>query len=885
MVILRDKHFMLALVMLGLSGCGGGSCNCESQSSVSPQAKTVDLQLDYIGTVPVLNGNPTSSYFYIHNDGNETVYDISYSLSRRGSTKGVVPLKTSELGDINDANGFILNANSLAKCSSIPAHGYCKIEFTTPALTLGNQNNSLFQVAVTDANGVSHRYDQVINYIYFNTLLNDGINFANSSDVVANITNRRYMMGYLTGGGSANTYTNVNLILSDSSAIQVNEGFINGQEIVSGEIIPVEFSVHIISERPFPVNVTPQYMVANLQAQSRFSSYRKMDKVNILKASVVNSGQSLYVNTSSQTTSAMALKLGVIPIIPAPSSESDSPVIHVSNFGDNISGFTVEAASNKVKIYANRCTGVIESNASCSFRIGVNDNLSGSSDIYFKVNGETILTKVIYYAPIISVGAEAIVTSSVPVTEIGLTPNQTSSVINIVFSNLGNYTLTNLAFNPRVSGSSLFKIIGNSCSPSLESQSQCVIQVQLVSSNSPESGNMYLEMTGSSGSLPFSVNSGIINYFVSATSNLIISSPIGAESTLNILGNNQESTQSIFVLTNRGSQTIPISSIILDGINIPSSLRVVSNSCGSELVGNTSCNIDISYGPSEPESNISGVANLIIKYSDNSLTGTVNYSTTALDSRLAITNVSSTGFTGNGSINTPYAGSGCSSDLMSITITYKNMSENFIAENMALNIIDGHVSPYLIVDSDGTTCGYGANPKNLGVGQSCNLVLTINKDQMLGNSSYILNMIYPSASWNTSLGFIEQSNFTYNGSNTLYINYSQPVMVSSLNPSSGSSKERVLTQILGNAEGCSPVNTSISSIPYLLAANISTGNCSINSDLSMSCINDSINNTNVIQYIFDESMINGDYFIQFSQITSGIQIWYNPNVLLFKVIE
>ena len=45
------------------------------------------------------------------------------------------------------------------------------------------------------------------------------------------------------------------------------------------------------------------------------------------------------------------------------------------------------------------------------------------------------------------------------------------------------------------------------------------------------------------------------------------------------------------------------------------------------------------------------------------------------------------------------------------------MSDNYAAQNMALNIIDGHLSPYMSVESTATTCGYGANPKNLGIGQ------------------------------------------------------------------------------------------------------------------------------------------------------------------------
>lgn len=885
---IKQNNFKLSFGIFGiiallLSGCSGsGSCSPHPEGGNNPQPLNVNLQLDYIGTVPVLNGAPTSSYFYVHNDGDTAINGISYTLANALSSSATSKSMLASSSDIVDGNGFVLKANSLNKCATIAAHSYCQIDFTAPSLSLGNQNNSLLKITVKDANGFSHAFDQVINYNYYNTALNSGVNFATSADVVANISNKRYMMGYLVGGGTGQSFSNVNLQISDSGALQINQGFVNGQSMASAEIIPIEFNVNILSSLPTPVNVTPQYALVTTQAQ------KQNETAPALQATQVASGQSLYVNTSSQTSSAMALKLGVVPIIPAPSNATTAPTVYVSNFGDSVSDFTVEPASSNVVVYANNCTGTIESNASCSFKLGVTGSASGNSDVLFKVKGATVFSKVVYYAPPTPVGESAVIISNTPVTQIGLQSNQSSSVINFTFSNLGNYPLTNLTFTPKNStgGSSQLKIIGNSCDPRIESQTQCVIQAQVIAGSNVETGGLYLEISGNSGSTSFISQSGLINYYVTANNNLIISSPQGAESTLSIMGNNLESAQALFTLNNNGNSPTQISRVALTGINIPAALSIVGNTCGTSIAAGSNCQIAIKFGPLQPESNVSGIANLQITYgeSSNTLTGTINYSVTALDSHLAITNVASSGFSGSGTLADPYHGSGCNNNNLTMTITYKNMSDNYVAQNMALNIIDGHLSPYMNVESAATTCGYGANPKNLGIGQSCNLVLTANRSSMIDNSSFNLDVTYPSASWNTTQGFVSQTNFMYNGSNKSYANYTQPVLTSTITPVFDTGLTRTLNQTLVGAEGCGALVTNISAIPNVTSATVVSGNCTVNSDLSISCTNSTAQASNSISYSIDQNIPRpATLFTSFSLQNTGIQIWYNPSILMFTV--
>lgn len=890
-----------------LAGCGGVAGVAAGGNSKTPLA--VDFQIDYVGTIPVLNGNPTSSYFYVHNDGDSALTGISYNLAGGSSSlsssalsskmNSSVKSKLTAAGDISDAHGFTLKASSLATCSSIAAHSFCAIEFTTPNLSIANQNNSLLQVSILDANGFSHSYDQVLNYSYYNSSLQSGVNFASSADIVANITNKKYMQAYLVAGGSTSSYSDVNLQISDNGALQINQGFVNGQTLAAGQLVPVEFAVKINSQQPYPIDVTAQYVINSsalllqpIQVASTLKAQNlvKSNQAANLAAASVSSGQSLYVNATSQSDSSLALKLGNVPLLVAPSDETTAATIYVSSFG-RVNDLTIEPDSPNVQVYANSCGSVIESNASCSFKLGVISASSGSSTVVFKVKGTPIYSMVTFYAPTTPVDGEARLVNDATVGVLGLQANQSSSIINLVFSNLGLEALTDLVFTPRnsTSGSSHLEIVSNSCDPKIESQAQCVVQVRLIAATTAEQGSVYLDITGKVGTTAFTTQSNAIDYYVNTSSNLIIASPVGSSATLSVIGNGVESQSAIFTLQNTGSSATTINSTTLNGINLPTSLSISDNQCGNSLPAGQSCNITVKYGPMSLESNQSGVANLMVNYGasteSNNLIGTINYSGIGLDSYLAITNVSASGFSGSGSIASPYAASGCSASPMVITLTYKNMSENFIAQNLALDIIDGHLTPYMSVDAS-STCGYGANPKDLGIGQSCDLVLTADKSAMNNNSSYNLDVVYPSASWNTSQGFVTQNNFTYNGSNTTYAGYTQPTLVSTITPTSGTSLNRTLTQTLVNADNCGSLTTNITSLAAFgvtAAPTTTTSGCTVNNDGSVSCVNSSSSASNVINYTLDANIPRpADLFFQFSLQNAGVQIWYNPSILLFN---
>lgn len=895
-----SKVSPLALILaVTLAGCGGVS-GVASSSNNSKTALAVDFQIDYVSTIPVLNGSSTSSFFYVHNDGDTVLSGISYSLAGGASTaattqanKLATQAKLFSSGDVIDSNGFILKGSSLASCSTIAAHSYCAIEFTTPNLSIANQNNSLLKVNVVDANGFSHSYDQVLNYSYYDATLQSGVNFVSSADVVANLISKKYMQAYLVGGG-AGSYSNVNLQISDTGSLQLSQGFVNGQGMAAGQLVPVEFAVNINSEQPYPIDVNPQYIINSSSSAQRTLLKNNSVKHNLaatLATGAFSSGQSLYVNTTSKTDSSLALKLGSVPILSAPSSEANAATIYVSSFGA-VSDLTIEPDSSNVQIYANNCGSVIESNASCSFKLGVSATSSGSSTIVFKVKGTPIYSVVAFYAPSVPVSGEANLINEATVGIMGLLANQSSSIINLVFSNLGMADLTDLVFTPRnlFGGNTKLEIISNNCDPRITTQTQCLVQVKVIAGMQSERGSVYLEIAGQAGATPFTTQSNTIDYYVNTSSSLIITNPIGSSANLSIIGNGKESQSAVFTLQNIGISAAPINSTMLSGTSLSSGLSISDNQCGANLAGGQSCNITVKYGPLLLESAQLGIAYLNINYGatgeSNNLTGMINYSAVGLDSALALTNVTTTGFSGAGTQVTPYAASGCDTTTQTITLTYKNISASFVAQNMALDIIDGYLTPYMVVDAATSTCGYGSTPKDLGVGQSCNLVLMPNKAGMNDSSSYNLDVIYPSASWNTTQGFVTQGNFVYNGSNTAYAGYTQPTLVSSINPASGSSLNRILTQTLVNADSCPSLNTKISSLTSFGVTAVpttSTSGCTVNNDGSVNCINSAAAASNVINYTLNNDIPRpADLFFQFTLEDSGLHVWYSPSVLLFN---
>lgn len=854
---------------------GGGICN----DNVPLPPLDIDYQIDYVGTIPVVNGAATSSYFYVHNDGDITLSNISYTLAGAANT-----VQNSNDGNISDDRGFTLDSSSLAKCSILLPHTSCEIKFTTPSLSLGNQNNSLLIVNVPDSNGFNHRYEQVLNYSYYSANVLTGVDFVGSANVIANLGTKRYMTAYLIGGAGSNViYDDVILHFSLDNILVINQGFVNGSQVAANELIPVEFEAKLSSSGVTPLSITPQYIVTELSSQNSTASLVKSNVGGL----TVSSGQGLFVNTSTNLNSALGIKLGSIPLL----TNGDSTVVYVSSFS-YVGQLQISLDNANISISDNTCNSGIESNASCSFKLTAQSDAVGTTLINFMLpdSAEEVFSEEINFGPRVedmAIDTPRLI-SNTPLNMLTLLVNEQSSVINFVFSNIGNTGLNNLTITPHIGNGANMNIINNQCADiRLAPNTQCLVQVSITGGNNISEGHAWLSVDATTdGNKAYTSQSNIINYLI-VGGGLYISSPIGATVTLVVNGDGYESQSAVFVVSNSSTREQVINNISITGVAVPVNLQITGSTC-TTLSGGESCSVTVKYGPMLLESNVNGVANLTVNYGESQvLQGKINYSGLGMDSSLVISNVSVNGFiSGDGSVANPYHALGCENSTPQIILTYTNQSVNYVIDKLSLNTIDSNISPYMSVDSALSTCGYGSHTTSLGIGQSCNLVLNANKEWMKDNSGYQLNVVYPQASWQTSRGFLYQDNFIYNSSSVLYANYIQPVLTSSISPNAGSSLVRELTQVLSNMNGCSgSITTTISSPNFnpVVAPEILEGNCIINSDLTISCTNNGINNINKINYMIPDNIPEAvDMFFMFN-VELGKQVWLNPALLLFYV--
>lgn len=864
-LLIKLSCILLVFLLVGCSS--GGKCG-DNKVPLN-----VDFQIDYVGMIPVVNGNATTSKFYVHNLGSTPLSKITYTLAES--------IPSAESGsDVVDNHGFKLHVTSLNNCASLESNASCAIQFTTPNMSLSNQNNSLLIVEVTDSNGFKHVFHQVLNYMYYSASVLNGVNFSGAANVVTSLGNKRYFTAYLVGGNSVPgvIYKNVNLQFDNPSILSINQGFINGQDIAPGEVVPIEFNAKPNSNAVTPINITPIFDTEVVSISS---------KINLAALPTSGSGQGLFVNTSTEVNSVLSVKLGSIPLLKSGSNVT----IYVSSFA-HIGTMNITPDNSNIRISNDTCTSGIESNGSCRFDLTATSDAVGTTLINFSLpqTSDEVFEQEVNFGPDVLPPDTVQVLSNNPVSSVGLLPNQQSGEISFVFSNLGNSALNNLVFNPVVGPGVEMRIISNGCGDTLAPGSQCVVKIVIVATASSGSGAVYLELNGTSDEgRPVTAKSSVINYAITASGGAIyFTSPNGATATMVVTGNERDSMRQDFTIYNSGTTARAINSVTLAGNSVPTGMQIVGNDCGSSLAGSQSCIISVQYGPMLLESNVNGITNLVVNYGESvTIQGIINYTGLGLDSSLQITNVVTSGFEdGNGLESSPYKALGCKNSIPQITITYKNISLNYIAQNLSLNTTG--LSPYLKVNTGLTTCGYGSNVHDLAVGDSCDLVLDVNKQQMDNASEYTLNMIYPKATWNTEQGFVSQDNFLYNGSNEIFANYTQPSIVSVLDPLNSYNSVRTLTQTLVNGAGCGSITNTISSLRDFGATvkpTVNEGDCSVGDDDVVTCINSTSSAINTINYVLPSDLpLPVSFFFEFNA-TGNSQVWFNPKILVFTLTQ
>lgn len=360
------KAMLSVVVASVLSACGGGS---SGGANVGNATNTAQLSIDAMTYVPVINGSATQGTLYVHNYGSSAASGVSFDLgsaTTKTKLKAVLAKVGLNFGGYEDANGFVLI--NPERCGSIPAGGSCAVNFSTPSMSVGNLGNSLVKLSYNGSNG-SATTSQVVNYKYVDLAALSGVNFTGSLNVTGVQGSTPHVVGYLYAGGASGTlYKDVNLN-STNATTTISNGFINGQEVVAGQVIAVEFAVAMQSNKTSAANVTPSWGSSKLQALS-------LD---------ANSGSPLTLSLTP-TQSTVNLIFGNIPVLSAPTTSA--AVVNVVNNGnaDSSGGLTATATGGNASdlVISNGCgSAVLTANAgnSCQITFSTASYTSGTTTV------------------------------------------------------------------------------------------------------------------------------------------------------------------------------------------------------------------------------------------------------------------------------------------------------------------------------------------------------------------------------------------------------------------------------------------------------------------------------------------------------------------------
>lgn len=873
-----NKVFVLSLAGgVLLAGCGGGAGG--SSSGGSSSTSSVQVSIDAMTSVPVVNGSSTQGTLYVHNYGTSTASGVNFNL---GSATLKTKLKSAlakiglNLGGYEDSQGFILI--NPERCVSIPAGGSCAVNFSTPSMTLGNLGNSLVSLSYNSGNGTQST-SQVVNYNYVSLAALSGVNFTGGLNVTGTQGSTQHVVGYAYGGGiSGTSYKNVNLN-STNPTTTISNGFINGQEVVAGQVIAVEFAVALQGNKTSSVNVTPAWGGSQLQS-SKLQSHA-------LNAVSVGSGVPLSMTlTPSQNT--VNYIFGNVPILAAPTGTTAESISVVNNGNaDGSGGLTATATPGSgLTIDDTECrsTALLSNGRnSCEIKFSTNSYIPGSAVVQYKSGATVVGSQTVVWTndqpyPAVYVTPTPAGTTSVNPLSFG--KGQPSGAIVFTITNVGKAPLTGVTYPVTNTGSATWAEASRTCTTTIGvgPSSSCNITGNLTGADDG-TGQLYVKAVGSFNSTNYSFVSLPVNYTVTATPSLSITPNT---SSLTLLANNTDIKTQVYTVKNNGNDPALFTAVNLLTPGSAALKPVITGSgagvCANNttLAENAECTVTVTYGPAAVNlsANESGVATLDIDYhggtpdTPRNAEATLNYNLVGNDSYVQ-ESMTATGLTGSGTSGAPYVGN-ANLNPMKITLTYTNPSVNYSMSNFNLNTNN---LPYgLIIDTSNSTCATGADKMNIeSNGGFCRLVLSLDRAQLATVSgSVVLDFTSPKATWTTPLGFYSQAG------SMVDLNYAQPSVVFVLSQNNGSFESTILSITGSNLDkGANPLPVSVGGVSHWLESSPvnPSSNCTVNpSTYAVSCNLTVASNVESVTYVMPNYLQTGesaDIPLMFSTSTSA----------------
>lgn len=876
---MKIKHLGIALAIGGLlSACGGSSGATSSGGGNTPVSNTIPVTIDAMTTMPVINGGATRGQVYVYNSSDVQITGLTYQLEKQ-TLKSSIRSMLQKIGiSLNgatiDTKGFVLNDPEF--CASIPAHSSCAINFTTPALSVGNQDGSRVSVNY-QYNGKSVTSSQIVNYRYTDVSAVSGVNFAGNLNLKGQQNQHLRVVGFMYAGGASTVrYNNVILKPSNTTIVATN-GFSNGQQVAGGQVVPVEFDVPLQDSRDGFATITPQWGNTQKLQQTVLQSHSLQDA----STSGVGDPLRLVLQPQQNTVNYM---FSYIPLLSVATGTATTTVTVINNGNANATnGITATATSGDTSAVQINDTACSSANltafggSSCTIGITVSTYNSGSAAITFTSNGYTVGTQEIYWYnstpyPLVYITSSA--------TSVVLPKGGSSGLITFTATNIGQAPLngvshavtTNLPLATWVESS-------NNCASSLAPSASCTI-TGVLNGNTDGYAKLSASLFGNYNSVAYTYRSLPVDYRVDSAAVLSINP---TETQLKLLANGVESQSKLYTVTNTGTVNAILESVELSAMTTDVQPVIESNACsiGLLLQPESTCTILVTYGPSPytESANESGTTTLNVGYHGGTpdvshvAKSVINYNLVGNDAYVQVTAAVSN-YTGSGTSADPYL-TNYSLNSQTITLTYTNMSENYSMRGFSLNT---QAIPQ--VYSQTGTCPVGSNTVLLGVSESCTLILTLASDalskEFLASRgiSYSPNFTVTS-SWTTPLGFYSESQ------PIVYVTYTQPSVNSFLTPANGSFESTVLSISATNILPSAPVTLNVTGVESWLntaPTNLSS-NCTLGTESSISCALTDTNSNGSATYVMNDGFNVGDNAMIPLGFTSTPMVYLNPPYL------
>lgn len=207
------------------------ACGVKKTATIASPTGVTLITIDSVSVVPSINGTPTTSMVYVHNNSNVTINEISYSAQ----------------SNLRNQKPF-LSAASVEACRSILAGKSCALIFTTPEInSLKTQGSTVLSASYTVNNYNNNQpnsFSQVINYRRVSNSNFDGVKF-NSGLLLSSAGNpTAYGMLYLYSSGGGHSYI-LNNLRSNESKINITQESFNNQVLSQNSVYAVEVSADV----------------------------------------------------------------------------------------------------------------------------------------------------------------------------------------------------------------------------------------------------------------------------------------------------------------------------------------------------------------------------------------------------------------------------------------------------------------------------------------------------------------------------------------------------------------------------------------------------------------------------------------------------------------